>query len=580
MLGRDTCAVLPSRSSAAIFRFKASVLQTRRAVLNRRDGVRSHPQNSIPRGWHPWQEVRSPLWNDAGEADPDLERGKVQNLRAAVRRLNGARVEASAVFSFWAQIGQATRARGFVPGRLLREGCLMPAVGGGLCQLSNALYELALQSDLEVLERHAHSRTIAGSAAQLGRDATVAWNYVDLRFRAKQEFVIEARLTSDELGVALWASAPKPVAPFQATMTFFEARPQLHALAHSCASCGETSCFRNDANPRRTSGQTAWMPDESWPEWKDLAAHASDTDVLIAPRLDVWPSEQWKESEGVPMAALQRSRRTRRASKAGAAGSVWRAQLQANEALARVLEKRLNSDMTHVVVAQSWLPHLWMSGALGGRTFDVLLTRTPFDELAACLDQAHEFLQDATLTDFRAPASLVRAEREALGAARTIFTPHAYLGQGFGERAQLLEWQRPEVEVQHGPRDALVLSGSALARKGVYAVRDAARELKAPVVIAGRDWMGSAFWRGVEVRELPSGQSWLSHARAAVWPALVEHQPRLLLRALAAGVPVVCTPQCGLGEREGVSSVEFGDADAIINSVRPLFSATQTTNAC
>ena len=94
-------------------------------------------------------------------------------------------VPAGETFSFWKQVGRATRRRGFVAGRELREGCLVANIGGGLCQLSNALYEAALAAGFEIVERHAHSRRVPGSRAALQRDATVFWNYVDLRFRAR-----------------------------------------------------------------------------------------------------------------------------------------------------------------------------------------------------------------------------------------------------------------------------------------------------------------------------------------------------------------------------------------------------------
>ncbi len=87
------------------------------------------------------------------------------------------------VFSFWRHVGRPTRGRGFADGRELREGCIVPSVGGGFCQLSNALYAAALDAGCEIVERHAHSRRVPGSMAEAGRDATVFWNYVDLRFR-------------------------------------------------------------------------------------------------------------------------------------------------------------------------------------------------------------------------------------------------------------------------------------------------------------------------------------------------------------------------------------------------------------
>ena len=95
---------------------------------------------------------------------------------------------AHAVFSFWKQVGRTNRLKGYVAGRELREGCLIPSIGGGLCQLSNALYDAALQAGFEIVERHAHSQVIPGSLAEAGANATVFWNYVDLRFRSHHAF--------------------------------------------------------------------------------------------------------------------------------------------------------------------------------------------------------------------------------------------------------------------------------------------------------------------------------------------------------------------------------------------------------
>ena len=71
-----------------------------------------------------------------------------------------------------------------------------------------------------------------GSAAALGRDATVAWNYVDLRFESPRDLVIETALTDDALVVALLsrpgetAAAKTPGAPPRSGPN----RPQLRDL--------------------------------------------------------------------------------------------------------------------------------------------------------------------------------------------------------------------------------------------------------------------------------------------------------------------------------------------------------------
>ncbi len=61
-------------------------------------------------------ESRSPLWSDEREAELAYQRGKVQNLRRATRELNCVVLPAGSVFSFWRQIGRASRRRGYVVG--------------------------------------------------------------------------------------------------------------------------------------------------------------------------------------------------------------------------------------------------------------------------------------------------------------------------------------------------------------------------------------------------------------------------------------------------------------------------------
>src|SRR5690606_35089298 len=105
-------------------------------------------------------ELRSPLWRDMTPEEFPLTAGKVENLRRAAAAFDGIEVPSGQIFSFWRQLGRTTRAKGFVHGRELREGCLVPALGGGLCQLSGQLYQAALKAGLEIMERHAHSRVL------------------------------------------------------------------------------------------------------------------------------------------------------------------------------------------------------------------------------------------------------------------------------------------------------------------------------------------------------------------------------------------------------------------------------------
>lgn len=158
-------------------------------------------------------EARSPLVSPDYSGRPEHQAGKVANLRVACAALDGLRLAPGAVFSFWRQVGRPTRARGYVEGRMLQGGSLSPAVGGGLCQLSTALYDVALQAHLTIVERHAHSRIVPGpNAARAGRDATVAWNYVDLRFCSPDRPLrLGAVVTDEDLVVTLRAMLPPPL---------------------------------------------------------------------------------------------------------------------------------------------------------------------------------------------------------------------------------------------------------------------------------------------------------------------------------------------------------------------------------
>lgn len=233
----QTMRTHPTRLSSAVFRAKAFGLRLLRRLqdLDSRVAVHSVLEDQLP---IVAAQSITPLWTDPRETEQWYQRGKVQNLRLAADALNGCTIPAGQVFSFWRQVGPPTRARGFVPGRMLQEGCLLPSVGGGLCQLTNALFHVASASGCEIVERHAHSRTVPGSATAAGRDATVAWNYIDLRFRPPCNVQLLAELTSESLVLSL--RAEHPLAISQQTLP--------GALAaeigpdHACDTCNAAGC--------------------------------------------------------------------------------------------------------------------------------------------------------------------------------------------------------------------------------------------------------------------------------------------------------------------------------------------------
>jgi hypothetical protein len=574
-MNTPTAGTRHTRAGALVFRIKALLHQANRLLRDARGGRPArHPRGHALAGAPVLAECASPLWTESEPGERALVAGKVHNLRLALRGMDGVEVPAGAVFGFWAQVGRATRRRGFVAGRELREGCMVPSTGGGLCQLSNALYEAALRAGFEVVERHAHTRVIPGSAAGSGRDATVFWNYVDLRFRSPSPFRIEARMDARTLTVRFRGTRPQnPRVEKRETKRV----PSLRVFGQeprSCASCGEGDCFRHvDGAGEAQFGRAAHLVDEWWPEMdRHLAAVRREGDVLALPldgRRFGKPNYAWTTAGAGRVrqawrVALERAVRSRRLAAQGAARQ--RALLEMAEKLARGHAGALGFDVMHVVVAQNLLPYLWRDGHLGGRTFDVLMAQLPMAALHERLDLAARLHPESpTLADFRADPGLIAAEAEALAHARHVVTPHAEVASLFGGRAVLLEWARPAarpaVTRSAGARPRIVFPGPTAGRKGAYELREAVREMDVEVVALGSRLEGPGFWDGI-VTVSADGHP-LDGADLVVLPAFVENRPRRLLEAIARGIPVIATAACGIAPSDGVTLVPLGDADAL-----------------
>jgi hypothetical protein len=571
------------------------VLQMQRALRNLRARVRACPKSDGAGFFVVVAQSRTKLWSDEQQAERVYQLGKVQNLRRAVAKLDRIVIAPDSVFSFWAQVGRASKRRGFVAGRMLQQGCLVPSTGGGLCQLSNALYDVACQAGCEIVERHAHSRVVPGSVAAQGRDATVAWNYVDLRFRSEVALFLEARVERDELVLRLKRGplsrdATSPLRPsvvkdLPALRVRTVLRESAAAHAQSCGTCSETTCYRHeraDDCARPSGGRTAFLVDENWGEFKDYVMRTRDDRDVLGMPLDGaryrlaryrWPKSGFDRVGSAPIATLQRALAIRGKAQGPARRN---AEIDGAQRIALRLSRLLGAEVEHVVIAQSLLPFVWRNGDLGGRDVTVLMTRLPMTALQSRLDAAFaQHPERKTLGDFRAPEWLVKAEREALAYASRIVTPHAEIAAMYPGKAELLPWLMPKLaRVEHAsaPLKRVAFPGPTIARKAAYELREAARALGLEVVLLGSDLEGAEFWDGVVTHRAADG--WLGEVGAVVQPALIEERPRHLLTALAAGMPVIATTACGLGARDRVTTIPSGDIGALIAALRAVLKLT------
>ena len=105
------------------------------------------------------------------------------------------------------------------------------------------------------------------------------------------------------------------------------------------------------------------------------------------------------------------------------------------------------------------------------------------------------------------------------------------------------------------------IHGAEILAGAVFGLREALAGLDVELVAMGSKLEGADFWKGVRIAA-PEAH-WLDGADIVVFPTFVENQPRRLLAALAAGVPVIATLACGLGPREGLTLVSAGNAAAL-----------------
>lgn len=123
------------------------------------------------------------------------------NACLAARKLDGCVVPPGGILSFNREVGTWSRDQGYRKAPVSFSGTLISSWGGGVCQTSTTLYNAGLLAGLELIERHPHQ--FAANYVPPGRDAAVAFNNVDLKFRNPYRFAVKilARMVDDSLEV-------------------------------------------------------------------------------------------------------------------------------------------------------------------------------------------------------------------------------------------------------------------------------------------------------------------------------------------------------------------------------------------
>ncbi|MCI8468260.1 MAG: VanW family protein [Eggerthellaceae bacterium] len=113
---------------------------------------------------------------------------RAENIRLAADAIDGTVVEPGATFSFNEVVGDSSAERGYQEAPVIRDGQVALGDGGGICQVSTALYIAAVKADLEIVERHPHS--VVSDYAPPGLDATIVYGQSDLRIKNDTDHAI------------------------------------------------------------------------------------------------------------------------------------------------------------------------------------------------------------------------------------------------------------------------------------------------------------------------------------------------------------------------------------------------------
>ncbi len=146
------------------------------------------------------------------EGQTQFGAAKRHNLALLASQLSGAVVEAGEVFSVWRLAGRPSESNGYKKAAGLKNRKLTSDVGGSTCLMSTVLYNVALLGGLEVTERYCHSVDVYGEGRyfELGRDASIEYGYLDLRFRNPHAFplLLTTDVTRDRVRGGLYSSQP------------------------------------------------------------------------------------------------------------------------------------------------------------------------------------------------------------------------------------------------------------------------------------------------------------------------------------------------------------------------------------
>lgn len=115
--------------------------------------------------------------------------GRTTNLKLASSKINGYVLMPGETFSYNDVVGERTVEAGFQMAGVYSNGQEVEGLGGGICQISSTLYNIAVKSNLEIVERENHLFLTGYLPA--GQDATVVYGSIDFKFKNTRDYPVK-----------------------------------------------------------------------------------------------------------------------------------------------------------------------------------------------------------------------------------------------------------------------------------------------------------------------------------------------------------------------------------------------------
>jgi vancomycin resistance protein YoaR len=177
---------------------------------------------------------------------------RITNLQLGIQALDDTLVRPGGTFSLNDAIGERTVERGFRSAPVIIGNEYAEEVGGGTSQVATTAFNAAWEAGLEISERHPHSLYI--SRYQLGRDATVYWPSLDLKFVNDTDtwILVKGFAEGDGISIAIYGGEERRVES-SASPLVITGRVPIERIEDPTLAKGEKVVEEEGAAPSRTS---------------------------------------------------------------------------------------------------------------------------------------------------------------------------------------------------------------------------------------------------------------------------------------------------------------------------------------